>query len=1397
MASAAVWGEKMEQTGVIFQSTTFVYEAFTSLTIAMRPFLVILSLFCLFSSKAQQPSFSRLSVENGLSQNSVLCITQDSTGFMWYGTRNGLNKYDSRKIRVYKNEPGNNNSLAGNYITTLLCDHKKQLWAGTRESLHRYNAALDRFERVTFTGNGQKITSKGASALLEDSKGRLWVGSSNSLLLMTNRDKGLFYSLELEPGFPSRSIICIYEDKDGAIWAGTYAGAVRITGEQGRFNITVFRHEAGNAASLSDDQVTSIIQDKRGQLWLGTQNGGLNLYNPATGGFTHVEHSDVSANSLVNNHVRRLLTDNQGKLWIGTQEGISVLDVETGRFSSYVNDPWDNQSLSQNSVHSLYKDKAGTIWIGTFFGGVNAHSPYDVVFNVFNNRSKTQRLNNNVISGLTEDENGNLWIGTEGGGLNYINRQSGAVKYYQHKPSDAGSIGSNLIKTVYRDRDGQIWAGTHGGGLNLYNGSSDRFIRHLYKDNDPQTQGAEYTALLDDSKGIFWVGTETAGLKLFQRKGSLLLPYPEGEVIASTIGNKHIAALTETSDRAIWAGTSQGLYRISSNRIHQLTNNTAGRVAYINCIMQDAAGNVWVGTTTGGMEVYNSAGVKTASYTQQQGLPDNNVLGILEDRYSGTIWASTGNGLARYSPATKRFTVYTEADGLAGNVFNNYSYFRSSNGQLFFGGFNGLTGFNPQYIKDNTTPPATVITGIKLASQQQTAASDSHLVFSGTAGNHEVIQLRYNQNVFTIDFATLNFIKPDKNRYAYQLEGFDKSVNYTSQPGVSYTNVPPGDYTFTVKGANNDGVWSPPVSLLISISPPFWKTWWAYCIYVLLFVTLAFFVTRFFFLRALLKRNQELTQLKLNFFTNISHEIRTHLSLIIGPAEKLLLTAGDDAHEQQQLRTIKNNSESLLQLVNELMDFRKAETGHLSLHVSSWNIVPFAESVFESFNDVSVSRNIRTDFISTQPELHVWFDKEQLKKVLYNLLSNAFKFTPDGGYISVTVEDKQQSVAIRVTDNGKGISKKNIGKLFDNYFQEDDHGKQNTGYGIGLALSKSIVEMHHGGLSVTSEIGDTGERLTCFTVTLLKGNAQFNAAQITDTASSDYERLAITSAERLPETPQPVILPAPADDTMKQTILIVEDNAAIRTFIKEALEKHYHILEGVNGKQGLTMATEHIPDLIVSDVMMPEMDGLEFCSQIKTDARTSHIPVILLTAKTGVANQLSGLQTGADIYLTKPFSIQVLELQIRNLLAGRQLLWKRFQRDLQIPGIIPAEETGAIAETAEKPAALHPMDEAFIQSIVQMVEEHMEDPDFGIALLSKKAAMSQPVLFKKIKAITGMSANDFVKSLRLKRATELLQENRYTVYEVAYMVGYENSKYFSREFKKQFGKTPSEFGKQE
>lgn len=1340
--------------------------------------LLAIFFFAIPEAYGQKISFARLNAEDGLSQNSVLAITQDHQGFIWFGTRSGLNRYDSKRFVTYRANGAQKGSLSSNYILSLLADSQKNLWVGSRNGVNRYRPEDDSFEKIAFEKEPGKEVY--INYLFEDSKKRIWATTSNSVYIINDTKKPVLNVFAPLAGWQLGIVYVVFEDSKNNIWLGAANGLYRLTPNGNAYDVKTYRHDAGNSNGLADHSITSITEDKKNQLWIGSVNGGLHLYNREKDQFVHFKHGGPA--SLINDHIRKLLPDNQNRLWIGTQEGLSVLDISTLQFENFTNEPGQQQSLSQNSIHSLFMDNAGTVWVGTFFGGVNSYSPYFNHFSVYNNNSDSFRLNNNVISSIVEDHKGNILIGTEGGGLNYCDTRTGKVAYFTNDAARTGSLGSNLVKVIYKDKQNDIWIGTHGGGLNRvkYESSGIAFARYPYDSKNGDAPGLEISSVLQDHRGILWVGTERKGVRPFIKTGDKLVEDTGFDKALQPLRNASVGCMLETSANVLWIGTTEGVYTLNGLELKKVTSTNA---LTVNCIFEDAAKNIWLGTAGNGLVCFDINVKRLNNYTAKDGLAQDNVLGILQDR-AGNLWISTGNGLVKMNK-DRTFRTINRHDGLAGNTFNNNSYYRDASGKMFFGGYDGFISFNPDEIKENKQPGPVYITGIHFPGNDN-KDGETEQRYKNVLQQKRLV-LEYSQNVFTLDFALLNYIKPGKNSYVYKLEGYDEQWKNTTEPSAVYTNVTPGEYTFWCKGSNNDGVWGEPVSLKIRITPPFWKTWWAYTIYAVLFAGLVFFITYHFYLRALYKRNNELTQLKLDFFTNISHEIRTHLSLIIAPAEKLIRAEENKSNNTQEVQTIKSNSESLLQLVNELMDFRRAETGHLPLHVTENDLVSFVSQVYTPFTEIAAVKNITAKLNASTQEMAVWFDKEQMQKVLYNLLSNAFKFTPDGGFIEVALQEHTDSVIIQVTNNGKGIAKENLDKLFDNYFQENDYGQRNTGYGIGLALSKSIVELHTGNISVSSQAqAHDKDHLTVFTVELLKGNKQFTSEQLT--AYSKPEPVVSFSPATLPVRVNELPLKIEDVPGSKNTLLIVEDNPSIRTFIKDVLQHEYNIMESADGQHGWELATEYIPDLIISDIMMPVMDGFTYCEKLKTDIRTSHIPVILLTAKTSVANQVSGLQAGADVYLTKPFSIEVLELQVHNLLAAKERIRKQYATLLSMPEKEPIAE-----EPAEPKPVLHPLDEVFLTELIRLVEEHLDKADFGVAMLSKLVGMSQPVLLKKIKAISGMSANDFVKSLRLKKACRLLLENRYTVYEVAYMVGYEDSKYFSREFKKEFGKTPTEF----
>lgn len=1324
--------------------------------------------------RAQNLTFDHLNVEHGLSHNSAMCITQDDRGFIWAGTRNGLNRYDGTHFRVYRGNPRSSSALTSNYINALLFDSRKTLWVGTSYGLNQYVDSTDNFERMYADPKVPgTLSSNLIKCIYEDRNGQIWVGTVDGLNLLTDRKKKTFKRITLaeKSGKKIRreEIQAIWGDHAGVIWVGTSTGLVSMSSSLK--DIRIYNHDKNIAGSLNDDYVTALYEDPAHRLWIGTLRGGLNLYDRAKSSFSYFTRSIPSG--IIHNNIREIVPDKNGKLWIGTLEGLSIFDPEKGTAVSYQHEDHKKKSLSQNSIYSIFQDSKGSFWIGTYYGGMNVSHPQSIPFTVYQNNSYYSSISDNVISSFQEDDQHNLWIGTEGGGLNYFKRNpanpsTGQFTAFKNKQGNPNTLGSNLIKTLFKDRDGNIWAGTHAGGLNLYDPKKQKFTRFIYQEEDSETFRSEISNVLEDSQGRFWVCTQR-GLKLFRRNGTSLDSIPN-----TYFGDKSInpRVLFESSDQKLWMGGGGGLFYLEKGaKTIKEADLSHLKSRNVFCILEDHHRQIWVGTDFG----FGRLNSKTGEvFTEKEGLVHNNVIGMLEDR-NGFFWMSTGNGLSKFDPVKRTFRNYNTSDGLSGNEFNNNAYFKSSSGEFFFGSINGFVSFRPDRVETNEAASPVLFTGLKLFNNLVEINGKDGVLEKDMSMTRE-ITLRHNQDVITIEFALLNYIKSNKNKYAYFLEGFDKDWNYVNTPDATYTNLPAGTYTFLVKGANNDGIWSEPAQMKITVLPPFWRTWWAYCLYFILAAALIFFVSRFFFLRELFKKENELHMFKLNFFTNISHEIRTHLSLIIGPLDKLILSSGED---NKSLKIIKKNSDNLLELVNELMDFRKAETGHLVLHVNKNNLVGFVEEIFVSFKNIAEAKNISIELVTPEAGIDLYFDREQLKKVFYNLLSNACKFTPEGGRIVVEILENEQKAEVKVTDNGKGISPENISKLFVNYFQEEDHGTQNTGYGIGLALSKSIVELHSGQLNVVSEVPKNAEeRQTTFTVTLPKGKGHFKPEQLTSQAehSAGPVKEMMNKSDIAELKVERELIPVSENSPV---VLLVEDNAEVRAFLSESLNQQYKIIESDNGISGWETAVEQIPDLIISDVMMPGMNGFALCEKLKSDPRTSHIPVILLTAQTSHENQVSGLELGADLYLTKPFSIRILELHIRNLLESREKLRRMFSQEVAAGN--------AVLSTTGK------IDDIFLTGLIKIIEDNLENPDFNVANLSREVGMSQPILYKKIKAVTNMTVNDFVKSIRLKNAVRLLQQKDMTVYEVANAVGFDDWKYFSREFKKQYGTSPGKF----
>jgi ligand-binding sensor domain-containing protein/signal transduction histidine kinase/DNA-binding response OmpR family regulator len=1342
---------------------------------------IICWLFLLFPiySLEQGFDFRNLTVENGLSQNSVAAIAQDKKGFLWLGTRYGLNRYDGSGFKIYKKNSNKANSLSDNIIYSLIVDNEGVLWAGTTNGLNSFNEKTQTFEKFFADPlNANSISDNSVNCLLQDSKNNIWIGTRTGLNRLVDKKKHIFESkFGVNKIRIDKYVKTIFESSDGYLWIGTSSGLIKMSINDKSYKCETFLHNDNNKNTLSENYITAIAEDAERNIWVGTLHNGINLYNKTNNSFTRFSQS---SGNIIHNSIRKIMLDNKGKLWIGTQDGLSIFDPIQKKSISYQHNADVKTSITNNSIHAIFQDLQGSIWVGTYYGGVNIAYSFASPFTIYQNNIGHPGSNNNIVSSILDDANQNLWIGTEGGGLNYFNKANRVFNCYKNIPGDSSSLSSNLVKTIYKDRNNNLWVGTsYGGGLNLFDKKNKTF-KHITIVKNSKESFDEVLALLEDSKDVFWVGS-LSGLTILNKEKGQFSTATSFTPLEKQLNNKSIHILFEDSQKNLWIGTASGLHLLKNNSskiivyLQNEGNNKSLQSDDINCITEDSKHRIWIGTYYGGISMYNTATQTFTTYTDKDGLLNNNVLAIKEDN-ENNLWLSTDNGLSKFNENEKKFKNYTVSDGLASNKFNNNSAFKSNNGEIFFGSNNGLISFSPSAIETNKYTSPVVFTSLKLFDNIIEVGSDDNLLKEDINLTDKIV-FNHEQNIFTIGFALLNYIKPEKNSYAYMLEGFEKRWNFTKNTSATYNNLPSGEYTFLVKAANNDGLWNErPAILKIKILPPIWKTWWAYCLYTIIITTIIVFFMRFLWIRELYKQEQELQKFKLNFFTNISHEISTHLTLISAPIEKMLASQSEDNLVRKQLMHVKKNADRLLNLVRELMDFRKAETNNLSLRVTNNNIIMFLQEIIESFKELAESKNITLSFKYPENLIPLYFDIKQMEKVIFNLLTNAFKFTHDNGHISVEVIDKKNEIIIKVIDDGKGIAPENLKKLFINFFQVTNEINHNTGYGIGLALAKSIIELHKGSITVQSELAkETENGHTIFTVILLKGKSQFSQEQL---LLADLEK--IVDNDTKTNNVNSILNEKENYDnsSQKPTVLLVEDQEEVRTFINESLSIHYNVLECKNGVEGLNTALENIPDLIISDIMMPEMDGLTLARKLRFDERTNHIPIILLTAKTSEDNQVEGLETGVDIYITKPFRLKMLELQVHNLIVTRKAMREKFSRQIFL------EPTQTVISTLE---------EDFLQKVIVIIEDYLDDPEFNVVMLSHKVAMSQPVLYKKIKALTNMSVNDFIKSIRLKKAAQLLKQKKLTVYEVAYAVGYSDRKYFSQEFKKQFGDTPSEY----
>lgn len=1357
--------------------------------------LLVCSLFGQGISNFKNLKFKHLSLTEGLSQSSVICVLQDHKGFLWFGTRDGLNRYDGYTFKKYRYNSQDSGSLSNSYIRSLFEDENNNLWVGTNNGLNKYIADKDRFKRYSL--NFGKVQSESANeiwSIVSYNKDYLWLGTGFGLKKFDIK-RGTFsrYSIIDNKKRGSDTITRnLLKTSDGNLWICSNTGVDFYNPKR---KIKIHYSNIRNGADILPIDLPIIYQDSKKNIWLGSK-GGLALFNKKKNVFEQFVINSSAIPKIVN-EVRTIQQDYLGNLWVGTYNGLYILSSNKSFITHSLHDENDPNSLSQNSVYKIFEDSQANIWVGTYAGGINFYDRSYDLFKNFSSGTNNSKLNYKVVSSIVEDPDQNLWIGTEGGGINFLNRKTGLFNYYKHNDNDPNSLSTDNVKSIIQTKSGNFWIGTHDGGLNFLNPNQTpfKFKKYTSKAGDNRSlSNNRIISLFEDYKNNIWIGTSGGGINVLENDSKVFTRIQDPSEYIGAI----IYSITKTSDKNVLLITgNKGLAKVNCTT-HKMTpihykvkkdlyNTSATLYAY-----EDANKNLWIATEGDGLYYYNTASKKSSKYGISQGLPNEVIYGILVDDFNN-LWISTNHGLSRFNFTSHQFKNFDVSDGLLGNEFNYGSFLKLKNGNLMFGGENGINFFNPNSIVENAFIPSVYIASILV--------NNKPFLEKNEAKNE--IELKYNQNIFSFNFVGLSYSQPNKNQYAYKLEGFDKDWNYVgNKKSATYTNIDAGDYVFRVKASNSDGLWNEKGAVInVHILPAPWRSWWAYLIYLILFIASLLAIRKYSLLRIHEKNElkqerlekekiEEINQLKLQLFTNISHDFRTPLTLIIGPLERMLAKKMGNSFIQEQHETMHRNASVLLQLVNQLLDFRKSESGKLQLKASKNNIVPFVENIKLSFEELAREKQIKYSFQASSQNIEVWFDTINLKKVIYNLLSNAFKFTSIKGEISIalstTVANNKKGkstnfLELVIRDSGKGIPQKNLKYIFDRFYQleEDENVRSGTGTGIGLALAKNIVKLHKGVIKAVSSEGDG----TSFIVLLPLGKEHLKEDQILNNTEGTIDNESLFYLDK----PNYLIDNLSDNDTIEEgldndkllpILLIVEDNKEVRTFIKNIFKINYTVYEAENGQKALDLANKNNIDLIISDVMMPVMDGIELCAKIKTNILTSHIPVILLTAKTSEESQKSGYTTGADAYITKPFDTNLLEVRVNNILKSRKSLIEKFKIDTILE---PKELTATSA------------DEMFLQKAIDLIEQNMTNAEYTINDFISEMNVSRSVLYRKLKALTDQSITEFIKTIKLKRAGQLILKSQLSISEIAFDLGFNDLKHFRISFQKLFNELPSQY----
>lgn len=1342
------------------------------------------------------------SIKDGLSQSVVNGIVQDDQSLMWFATEDGLNRFDGYAFKIFKFDPRENQVVSDNFVQHIFKDSRGTLWISSRNGLLEFDAAKETFSLYKNPiKHPSTYTTNDVSHIAEGSAGNLWVAFYGTGFGSFNGHTKTFkaYSPETLPGLASAQTLSLLEDKFGLLWVGTQDEGVNVF-QVIKGEVVSPLNNLSAREQLPSDNVHCLAEDKFGNVWIGTARG-LVVYLRQENKFFSFQDEKFPIAGV---SIASLLSDANDNLWIGSQgAGLYQLDLRqfnTRVISDFVVSPIKNLKdfdISKRGIQSIYEDKDKNVWIGTYGDGIY------LISSIKENFVRIQKpiYDHDAVSyvsyyGMTYDLDGNLWLGTDGNGI-YKSDLNG--KTIQHFTAENPSHGlqDNAILSSLCDSQGRLWFGTYSKGLFRYDKNKNAFINYRFRDAAGKAGGNDVRVIFEDTKHNIWVGTNRGGLCLLDETGQYYRNPPH---FSGAFATGDVRSIAEDAEGNLWIGFyGDGVYAYSPfTKVFSRKLSEQLKSDIVTALKVDGGNTLWIGTGGGGLYQFNPIENSVRMYTEKDGLSNNTIYAILIDN-NDNIWLSSNAGISKVDVSRNAIFNYNVSDGLQEGQFNPGSALHNRlAGFMCFGGTLGLNIFYPDHVKGNQKRPEILLSGFSLFNKPINVNDrfDGEPILKHVISKTDEIVLDHDQNVITFGFVGLNYSFPEKNIYAYMLEGLDDDWNYVGdQRTATYRYLSPGEYTFKVKASDAENAWSGEfASVKVIIRNPFWKTPVAYLLYVLLFGAILLVIHTFQRKQLLLRRRlkieknqrkyeRQLVKQKLSFFTEISHEFKTPLTLMIGPLEEMLAKESGLTPTGRKLKLVHRNAHKLLNLINKLLDYRKIESGKVVLKVREGNIVPFMEEIAISFKELAGHKNIKFNFHPQEPEILVWFDKEKLEMVLNNLISNSFKYIGKGDEVTITVgrqvneKHPEGRAVIKIRDNGIGIPKRHLGNIFDWFHKGETSGTMSSG--IGLSLAKKLVHLHKGEIFVDSVEGAGAT----FSIKLPLGKHHFKPEELVSETNEDSLITALQSSLTVKDSALP---PAVHEEVLHKkgfkSVLIVEDEEEIRQFLREYFEKHYRIFEAANGKEALDIAGHVHPDIIISDIMMPEMDGIDFCKAIKANIRTSHIPIILLTAKSSITHHKEGIGTGADAYITKPFSPEILELTVQSLLQSREM---RFYRNL-----FTQENMVSQKEAGES------LDEKFLHSIYGALKENLDKPDFNVNELCDVLNMSRSLVYKKIKMLTGLAPLEYIRSLRLQEAAKLLKTKQYKVFEVVYMVGFTDAKYFRRCFIREFGFSPSDFIKQ-